>query len=234
MPVFADCAATPWLATGADGLRGHGAADGTLAAVRGSTGRRHQAVRHGRRRHAAARRDPHRPRRASTPAPPGSAASTPGMAIPGEIKLGFLPDVCLRPGSAGDHVEERHAVLRSRLPAGARRASARASGSASAATPVKGVRFADLLPVFFDDPRTHGIVLVGEVGGTEEEECADALLQSRPAQAALCADRRARGEGGRGHGSCRRVGAWRNRHAGCQDQPPDRRRRARLRLASSH
>ncbi len=32
--------------------------------------------------------------------------------------------------------------------------------------PVKGVRFADLLQPFFDDQRTRGIVLVGEVGGT--------------------------------------------------------------------
>jgi succinyl-CoA synthetase alpha subunit len=43
--------------------------------------------------------------------------------------------------------------------------------------PVKGVRFADLLPVFFDDPRTKGIVLVGEVGGAEEEECAKAYAR---------------------------------------------------------
>jgi succinyl-CoA synthetase alpha subunit len=43
--------------------------------------------------------------------------------------------------------------------------------------PVKGVRFADLLPVFFDDARTKGVVLVGEVGGAEEEECAEALLR---------------------------------------------------------
>ncbi len=42
---------------------------------------------------------------------------------------------------------------------------------------VKGVRFADLLPEFFADPRTHAIVLVGEVGGSEEEECADALVR---------------------------------------------------------
>src|SRR6185312_10638422 len=42
---------------------------------------------------------------------------------------------------------------------------------------VKGVRFADLLPVFFADARTHAILLVGEVGGSEEEECDDALLR---------------------------------------------------------
>ena len=40
---------------------------------------------------------------------------------------------------------------------------------------MKGVRFADLLPVFFADSRTLAIILVGEVGGSEEEECADAL-----------------------------------------------------------
>ena len=40
--------------------------------------------------------------------------------------------------------------------------------------PVKGVRFADLLPVFLADARTRAIVLVGEVGGAEEEECAHA------------------------------------------------------------
>jgi succinyl-CoA synthetase alpha subunit len=39
------------------------------------------------------------------------------------------------------------------------------------------MRFADLLPVFFADPRTHAIILVGEVGGSEEEECADALAR---------------------------------------------------------
>ena len=42
---------------------------------------------------------------------------------------------------------------------------------------VKGVRFADLLPVFCDDTRTKGIILIGEVGGTEEEECAEAYAR---------------------------------------------------------
>jgi succinyl-CoA synthetase alpha subunit len=42
---------------------------------------------------------------------------------------------------------------------------------------VKGVQFADLLPVFFADRRTACIVLVGEVGGTEEEDCAQAYAR---------------------------------------------------------
>ena len=102
--------------------------------------------------------------------------STPGMAIPGEIKLGFIPDVCLRPGDFGIMTKSgtlsyevgwrlAHAGLGQSLWVGV-------GGDA-----VKGVRFADLLPVFFADARTRAIVLVGEVGGSEEEECAEALLR---------------------------------------------------------
>jgi succinyl-CoA synthetase alpha subunit len=66
---------------------------------------------------------------------------------------------------------------------------------------VKGVRFADLLPVFFDDPRTRAIVLVGEVGGSEEEECADAYtrLGARKPLYALIAGREAKEGVSMGH-----------------------------------
>jgi succinyl-CoA synthetase alpha subunit len=67
--------------------------------------------------------------------------------------------------------------------------------------PVKGVRFADMLPVFFDDPRTKAIVLVGEVGGTEEEECAVAYarLGARKPLFALIAGREAKEGVSMGH-----------------------------------
>jgi succinyl-CoA synthetase beta subunit len=102
--------------------------------------------------------------------------STPGMAIPGEIKLGFLPDVCLRPGPFA--IMSKSGTLS--YECGYRLAQAGLGQSiwvGVGGDPVKGVRFADLLPVFFDDPPTHAIVLVGEVGGSEEEECADALVR---------------------------------------------------------
>ena len=103
-------------------------------------------------------------------------ASTPGMAIPGEVKLGFLPDVTLRPGPLA--IMTKSGTLSYevgyRL---AREGLGQSIWVGVGGDPVKGVRFADLLQPFFDDTRTHGIVLVGEVGGTEEEECADALLR---------------------------------------------------------
>jgi succinyl-CoA synthetase alpha subunit len=102
--------------------------------------------------------------------------STPGMAIPGEIKLGFLPDVCLRPGPLA--IMSKSGTLS--YEAGyrlAREGLGQSLWVGVGGDPVKGVRFADLLPIFFADPRTAGIVLVGEVGGTEEEDCADAYAQ---------------------------------------------------------
>ncbi len=100
-------------------------------------------------------------------------ASTPGLAIPGELKLGFLPDVALRPGPLG--MMSKSGTLSYEV--GWRLARAGLGQSlwvGVGGDPVKGVRFADLLPIFRDDPRTRAIVLVGEVGGTEEEDCADA------------------------------------------------------------
>jgi succinyl-CoA synthetase alpha subunit len=127
-------------------------------------------------------------------------ASTPGMAIPGEIKLGFLPDVCLRRGPFG--IMSKSGTLSYEV--GYRLAHERLGQSiwiGVGGDPVKGVRFADLLPVFFDDPRTHAIVLVGEVGGSEEEECADALtrLGVRKPLYALIAGREAKEGVSMGH-----------------------------------
>lgn len=103
-------------------------------------------------------------------------ASTPGMAIPGEIKLGFLPDVALRPGPIA--IMSKSGTLSYEV--GYRLGRERLGQSiwvGIGGDPVKGVRFADLLRPFFDDERTHGIILVGEVGGTDEEEFADELLR---------------------------------------------------------
>ncbi len=127
-------------------------------------------------------------------------ASTPGLAIPGEIKLGFLPDVCLRPGPMA--IMTKSGTLSYevgyRL---AREGIGQSIWVGVGGDPVKGVRFADLLPMFFDDERTQGIVLVGEVGGTEEEECADAYarLGAKKPLYALIAGREAKEGVSMGH-----------------------------------
>jgi succinyl-CoA synthetase alpha subunit len=127
-------------------------------------------------------------------------ASSPGLAIPGECKLGFLPDVCLRPGPIG--IMSKSGTLSYevgyRL---AREGLGQSIWVGVGGDPVKGVRFADMLPVFFNDPRTKGIVLVGEVGGTDEEECAEvyARLGAKKPLFALIAGREAKEGVSMGH-----------------------------------
>ena len=126
--------------------------------------------------------------------------STPGMAIPGQIKLGFLPDVCLRPGPLAIMSKSGTLSYESgyRL---AREGLGQSLWIGVGGDPVKGVRFADLLPVFFADDRTAGIVLVGEIGGTEEEDCADAYasLGAQKPLYALIAGREAKEGVSMGH-----------------------------------
>lgn len=105
-------------------------------------------------------------------------ASTPGMAVPGRTKLGFIPSVSLHPGSVGViaksgtlSYETNHRLVDCGL---GQSVWIGVGGDAC-----KGTRFAEVLPFFNADPRTKQIVLVGEIGGSEEEEFAQALIDTR-------------------------------------------------------
>jgi succinyl-CoA synthetase alpha subunit len=104
-------------------------------------------------------------------------ASTPGIAIPGRLKLGFLPDAALAPGRLG--VMSKSGTLSYEV---CYRLVSRGLGQSLwvgvGGDPVKGTRFCDLLPVFAADPNTAAVVVIGEIGGSEEEELAAAIVGS--------------------------------------------------------
>ena len=107
--------------------------------------------------------------------------STPGLAVPGEMKLGFLPDAALRPGPIA--IMSKSGTLSYEI--GWRLAQSGLGQSlwiGVGGDPVKGVRFADLLAPFQAHATTQAIVLVGEVGGDEEEQFAAAITQFGPAK----------------------------------------------------
>jgi succinyl-CoA synthetase alpha subunit len=114
-------------------------------------------------------------------------ASTPGCAIPGRVKLGFLPDVALRPGPVA--LLTKSGTLSYEV--GYRLAGIGLGQSlwiGVGGDAVKGTRFAELLPVLVASAATEAVVLIGEVGGTEEEEFAAALSRAplgRPVLALL-------------------------------------------------
>jgi succinyl-CoA synthetase alpha subunit len=102
-------------------------------------------------------------------------ASTPGMAVPGAAKLGFLPSSALVPGPLG--IMSKSGTLS--YEAGYRLAQQGIGASVwigVGGDPVKGTRFAELVPFFAHDSRTEAVLVIGEIGGNEEEEFAEALL----------------------------------------------------------
>ncbi|VWX61744.1 Succinate--CoA ligase (ADP-forming) subunit alpha 1 [Burkholderiales bacterium 8X] len=104
--------------------------------------------------------------------------STPGLCIPGQIKLGFLPDVSLAPGPLAVLSKSgtlSYEVCHRLVAVGVGQSIWIGVGGDAA----KGVRFADLLKGVSERPGTKGILILGEVGGDEEEEAARELERLR-------------------------------------------------------
>lgn len=104
--------------------------------------------------------------------------STPGLAIPGRLKLGFLPDVSLAPGPLGVMAKSgtlSYEICHRLVLAGFGQTLWVGVGGDT----VKGTRFADVLPYLLADVSTTAIVVIGEIGGSEEEELAEAMICCR-------------------------------------------------------
>ena len=100
--------------------------------------------------------------------------------IPGRCKIGVMPAHLERPGKVG--IASRSASLTSEVIE--QISNQRLGQSASigiGGDPVHGVGFVDCLKLFFDDPDTACVVLLGEIGGSDEEEAA-AFLKENKAQ----------------------------------------------------
>jgi succinyl-CoA synthetase alpha subunit len=96
----------------------------------------------------------------------------PGLLTPGQCKIGFIPNHVARPGPVG--VVARSGTLTYEVIQGlslARLGQTTAVGIGG--DPVLGSTFTDILPLFGEDPATEAVVLVGEIGGSDEENAAE-------------------------------------------------------------
>jgi succinyl-CoA synthetase alpha subunit len=96
----------------------------------------------------------------------------PGVISPGKAKVGIMPGPIHAPGPVG--VVSRsgtltYEVVDSLMEVGLGQSTCIGVGG----DPIVGSSFLDLLPLFESDPETKGVVLIGEIGGTEEERAAD-------------------------------------------------------------
>ncbi|RKY13784.1 MAG: succinate--CoA ligase subunit alpha [Planctomycetota bacterium] len=104
--------------------------------------------------------------------------NTPGIIVPGETKLGILPADAFTRGPLG--VLSRSGTLTYEATS---QCSSKGIGQSTAiglgGDPIVGLSFIDGLKLFRDDAETEAVLLIGEIGGTAEQDAANFIIKEK-------------------------------------------------------